>query len=504
MDVVDWQSGRVSVAEIAEIIGDIAGGELHLSPRREQALPPVLRDAFQRLIRSIRARRNASSLAESRDELTALLSTSCFKQTATERLVRADRCHALLLIDLVDLGRINDTSGYSAGDQLLALAAARISHVLDTIHLKAGGRGDPPLIGRLGGDEFVALVEVEEVQDAEGQAVALINALREPFYVSQRAILIGSNIGLAMVPDHALSYDPLLRHAKLALQDSGRKGPNRVTTFDQAMADEAQRRAALESALGEALIEEQFELYFQPIVRIGDANAQPIMEALIRWRHPEHGIIMPADFVPLAEACGLIGDIGRWVLATAMKTIVKWQEAGCPCTIAVNVAAEELAQPEFIGFVREWLVRTGADPRALEIEVTETAVTTASHVALDNLQQLSALGVRLAIDDFGTGHSNFARLSQLPFDRLKVDQSLAREASGNTAQREVVSCIVQLGRALGHEVVIEGIESEAEVSLFTAMGCHLLQGYHYSLPLPENAVLPWLANSRPHSDDGRA
>lgn len=485
-------SDQVMIDRIVNVIDDIAAGELSMSSEHQRLLPLPLSDAMTRLVGTVRARINAASSVTERDDLTSLLSMSTFQHIATERLARADRCHAVLLVDLNNFKHVNDTRGYAAGDQLLTLAAARTTSILDARHLKFGGRAAPPLVGRLGSDTFIVLIDIETIDDAERCARDVLSALREPFFVSSRGLLIGASIGISMSPDHGCHYDHLLRHADLAINQAKALGHNHIATFETRMVEQAHRRAALENALREALLEEQFELYFQPQVRVDHVTTPPTVEALIRWHHPEHGIILPGDFIPLAEESGLICDLGRWVLSNAIKAIARWDGAGLPCKVAVNICTQDLMNHDFVNFTREWLARTGARADALEIEVTESSIMMADETAFDHLTQLHAMGVSLAIDDFGTGYSNFARLAHLPFDRLKIDRSLTRDVLTKPTQREVITCIVQLGKALGHDVVIEGVETEAQATLFQAMGCNVLQGFHLSRPLPEAALLQWL------------
>ncbi len=497
------ESDRDAMVALARTLNGISAGELVLSDRQQQDIPPDLRHAVQRLVRSLKARIDAAAPMETRDELTATLSMSAFRKAVTERLSRASRPCALLLIDLDGLKRVNDTRGHPAGDQLLALAASRITSALDVAHLKHGGRHAGPLIGRLGGGEFAALIDVGTIAAAERCARDILHSLQEPFFISRQGLLIGANIGLALAPEHGRYYDHLLRHAELATHEAKSLGRNGLFVFEQRLAERAQQRANMEAMLRCALIESQFELHFQPQVRARQEHRRDV-EALIRWRHPEHGIIMPGDFITIAEESGLICEIGRWVLSTAVQTIARWQSAGLSCRVAVNVSMHELTRSDFVDHAREWLARTGAPPHLLEIEVTESAMMTPDRVLLDSLSQLHQLGIGLAIDDFGTGYSNFARLSRLPVNRLKIDRSLVEGVLEGVTQREVLSCIVQLGKTLGHEVVVEGVESEAQAALFKAMGCDLLQGFHLSRPLPEHELMAWLRGSDASPRDGVA
>jgi diguanylate cyclase len=253
----------------------------------------------------------------------------------------------------------------------------------------------------------------------------------------------------------------------------------------------ARTTTATETMLSEALNVDQFELYFQPQLGISRSET-PAVEALIRWNHPEHGIVMPQDFLPLAERAGLMSEVGRWVLTAAIGAIARLEQAGMRCRIAVNLSASDLVRQDLIEHVRGRLRQTGASAALLEIEVTESAMMISEALSCEQLRLLRDEGVSIAIDDFGTGYSNLSRLARMPIDRLKIDRSLTNGVLGNGSEREIVACIVRLGKVLGHEVTAEGVESHNQARALIEMGCDSLQGFHVSRPLRESELVAWL------------
>jgi diguanylate cyclase len=480
-----------ATACLTYVLDSMAAGEMELSERRQSELPATLRYSLERFIHSFKARIAAATQLESRDSLTGLLTPTAFRNLVSERLSHSPWPCALLMVGIEGWKRVIDADGHGVGDQLITLAASRIASALDAAQLRLG-EARSALACRLNADEFAIFVEDADSTEVERRARDILHALREPFFISRRAISTSASIGIAMAPEHGRYFDHLHRHADLALRTAKANGLRDICLFRHAFAERAREKANKEVMLREAIVNGEFELYFQPLVACrGDQDPQKV-EALIRWHHPEQGILTPDAFMPLAEECGLAGEIDQWVIASAMRTAARWQEAGHRYRIAINISSRELLERDIALHVREWLARTGAQTDLLEIEITESAMMMADTRLLEQLDQLRTLGLGLSIDDFGTGYSNLARLMQAPFDTLKIDRSLVKGTLEDPVRREVLSCVIRLGKAMRCEIVAEGIESEAEASAFAELGCDLLQGYHFSQPLPEAETLLWL------------
>lgn len=478
--------------DLIRVLDSLSAGALVLSDQQQQALSIGVQEALRRLVQSFRVRLEAASSSYTRDEMTGMLSPTTFRGLVTESLSQRARPAAMLSITLEGVQRVNDAYGHLAGDQLLTLAASRISSLLDTSHLRFSNAGEGPLVCRAGGSVFIAFIQVANEADALRTGYGIRDALSEPFFVAGHTVLTSTSIGVAVAPDHGRYYGHLLRHADLAMREARLDKRGVPIVFESGIADRAQNRASMETMLREALVKNQFELHFQPQFRTLAEAALPNVEALLRWRHPIKGLIPPASFLPLAEESGFMCEIGQWVLSTATQTAARWAALGRPCRIAVNVSAVELGQPDFSHFTQKCLSRSGLIASNLVLEITESSMINAEDITLDHLLDLQSLGVGISIDDFGIGYSNFARLGQLPFDQIKIDRSLVRRVLNDPTQREVVKCIVGMSKALGREVVVEGIESKAQVDLFCALGCDLLQGFHISVPLPDKEALKWL------------
>lgn len=461
-------------------------------------LPRALSSSLDELAASFEARLAALGIATERDALTGGLTRSAFRRTVSMRLEGkpdGDSAHALVVINLDGFKQVNDSAGYAVGDQLLALAMGRMAFAL-TAFVRAGPEAPGLVFGRLGGDEFGVLLENVRAADALRAARAILSAVREPFFLSGTALTVGASVGVALSPDHGGGYQTLLRNADLAMYDVKSAGGNGSRLFEASMGRRASSRAEMEAMLREALSEDQFELVFQPQIRVRPGSGPAAAEALLRWHHPRIGIVMPGEFIPVAEQTGLICEIGRWVLVAAIKAIARWQAAGIVCRVAVNLSVQDLLRPDLVGHIQEWFARTGARPDLLEIEVTESTLIQSEVLPCERLNVLRAMGITVAIDDFGTGYSNLSRLISLPIDRLKIDRSLSSNVADHQDERRVVACIVELGRVLGHEIVVEGIETAAQARIFSDMGCDLLQGFGLSRPLVEGDLLEWLECQR--------
>jgi diguanylate cyclase (GGDEF)-like protein/PAS domain S-box-containing protein len=431
------------------------------------------------------------------DPLTGLSNRVLLHDRVEHALSQRRRVHqplGLLLIDLDGFKPVNDTHGHAVGDALLKQVAERL--------LNGVRSGDT--VARLGGDEFAVLLEDrgEAGLRKGGLDVAqrLLASLSEPFLVGGREITIGASMGLTIA---ATGVDPedFVRQADFAMYASKDAGRGRITVFGPALAAKATRRSEIAKSLGTALAHGQLHLEYQPVVDL-PTGAVLGAEALARWNHPTWGSVSPAEFVPVAESTGLIAQLGHWALLTAAKEAARWEAAGQPQGVAVNVSVRQLSI-EFVSEVEQVLAETGLSPHRLTLEITESVLVDDERT-LTSLQSLKAIGVKLSLDDFGTGWSSLAYLRRLPVDALKLDSSFV--AGLGSAQADAVSrTVIQLAKDLGLEVVAEGVETAEQRDILLAMGCQSAQGWYYGAagpsealfqPLPVSVPLPRQAESR--------
>lgn len=394
--------------------------------------------------------------------------------------VRNKRHGAVLLIDLDDFKTINDTLGHDIGDHLLQEVATRLSACVR----------DGDSVARLGGDEFVVVVEglSENLRDAAAQAEAigekLVTALRHPYEIANSERHSTPSVGVALFCDHDSSVDDLMKQADLAMYQAKAAGRNRLRFFDPQMQAVVSARAALEVDLRRGLRCEEFLLHYQPQVNAGGSVTG--VEALLRWQHHERGLVAPAEFIALAEATDLILPLGRWVLETACRQLVRWtHEKGMGnLSMAVNVSARQFRHDSFVDMVTEVLRATGADPRLLKLELTESVLVDDVEDVARKMTALKSVGVSFSLDDFGTGYSSLSYLKRLPLDQLKIDRSFVRDVLDDANDAAIARAIVTLAASLGLTVIAEGVETEAQRSFLASAGCHAYQGYLFGRPGP--------------------
>jgi diguanylate cyclase (GGDEF)-like protein len=420
------------------------------------------------------------------DELTGLPNRSLVMDRAEGMLVRARRsgvAPAALFIDLDGFKDVNDTLGHAAGDELLQAVADRLRDAV---------RGSDT-IARLGGDEFVVLTEGSTGHGGPEQAAnRILAAMREPFLLPGREdtpLVLSASIGIA-TGDRATAGD-MLRDADVALYQAKAAGKDRATVFVSEMQVAVRDRAQLDVELRAALDGDQFFLVYQPIVDLHD-DAVLGVEALLRWQHPERGVVVPCDFVPHLESSGLIVDVGRWVLQTACRQAARWRTLGHDLEISVNVSARQVEHDGFVDDVARALVASGCEPQRLLLEVTEAAIMFDSGVGVQRLRRLKDLGVRVAIDDFGTGYSSLAHLHRFPVDVVKLDRSFVSAIGGSDEATAVIHTLIQLGDSLGVETLGEGIEDARQLDVLREEGCRTGQGFLFARPMPVAALEAWL------------
>ena len=402
----------------------------------------------------------------------------------------ADDVSALLFLDLDGFKRINDTLGHEAGDKLLVAVSERLRQCTEAF-------GPDVPVGRLGGDEFTILLPGAEEVDAVAMADRILVTLRDPVTLGKREVVVGSSIGLAMYPRDASNAAALLKCADVAMYDAKRRGPNNRQIYGRAMQVGLEQRMELEAELRLAVHNDLLTLDYQPQYTLVD-NAIAGCEALLRWRHPQLGLVSPADFIPVAEASDLIGEIGAWVLDEACRQWREWADAGMFLPrIAVNISQKQFASCDIDTLVATTLARHAVPPDVLELELTESCMMDVGTDVVSVLEKVRQTGVRVAMDDFGTGYSSLAALTRLPIDTLKIDRSFVTGIYRDSPNEKVVSAILSLARSLHLEIVAEGVEAEAEMDYLRENACDIVQGYLLSRPLSVPQVEALLAVDYP-------
>lgn len=462
----------------------------------EQALP--VRDEFGRVVRiegvtqdvteREQAQRRIRFLAY-HDSLTGLANRQMFREMLDHTLARSQRTGsrcALLYLDLDRLKRINDSYGHTLGDQILREVASRLLASIRSADLVAHDDSlHEEVVARLGGDEFtVLLTDLSRAEDAARVAARICAELGRPLQVTHVELVVTASIGIAIFPDNGADPETLLRHADMAMYAAKQRGRNTYEFFTEAMQQQAVERLSLEQDLARALESGQFSLHYQPQV---DASSGRIVsaEALLRWEHPERGMVSPVQFIPVAEETGLIVPLGEWVVLTACRQMAEWRQAGLPVVpVAVNLSAHNFRSDSLLTSIAHALESTGLPSSYLHVELTESAVMQEPAAAMKTLGALKAIGLKLSIDDFGTGYSSLSTLKQFPIDLLKIDRSFVRDLPEDGSSASIVEAILALANALGLGVVAEGVETTAQRDFLCSRRCGLMQGYLFSKPLP--------------------
>jgi diguanylate cyclase (GGDEF)-like protein/PAS domain S-box-containing protein len=411
------------------------------------------------------------------DALTDLPNRVLFNDRLTQAIALADRQGkqlAVMFVDLDHFKKINDSLGHDVGDKLLQSVAGRL--------MACVRRSDT--VSRLGGDEFVVLLaQVEQAEDAAYSARKILRALAAPHIIDNKSLDINASIGVSTYPSDGQDAEGLMNRADNAMYEAKEHGRNNYQFFRHEMHARLAERQSLEADLRYALGRNEFLLHYQPKLSLQTGEITGV-EALIRWLHPQRGIINPAQFVSIAEECGLIVPIGRWVLLEACKQAQAWRESGLGVVpVSVNVSAAEFGAKDFLSGVRAVLIATGVEPEHLELELTESVLMRDAEAAVVTLVKLKTMGVQLAIDDFGTGYSSFTYLRRFPSDALKLHQSFVQEITADPADAAIVSAMINLGRSLKQRVIAEGVETRAQLKFLQLHGCGEGQGYYFSPPV---------------------
>jgi diguanylate cyclase (GGDEF)-like protein len=377
-----------------------------------------------------------------------------------------------MMIDLDRFKAVNDTLGHPVGDRLLGRVSERLSHLMSTNEM----------VGRLGGDEFAVVVrDANDPARVEKFAHQIIETLSRPYEVDAHTLYIGASVGVAIGPRDGRTSEMLIRSADLALYRSKDAGGGVFHAYEPKLHVQAEERRVLEMELRRALERGQMSLNYQPVVDAGTGNRTGF-EALVRWTHPDFGAVPPMKFITLAEETRLIAPIGEWVLRTACQEAARWPET---IRVAVNVSPEQLHNPNFVSTVTSALAQSGLPPQRLELEVTESVFLREGTCAVQVLERVLDLGVRLSLDDFGTGYSSLGYLSRTRFSTIKIDRSFVQGASKGVREAiAIIRAVVALADSLGMATTAEGVETEAEHLMVQELGCNRVQGYYFGRPLP--------------------
>ena len=418
------------------------------------------------------------------DRLTGLSNRALFMDRLEQKFAHLERkpdsLFAVLFLDFDRFKNINDSLGHLAGDQLLKAISGRLQECLRP--------GDT--VSRFGGDEFAILLEnVTELSDATIVAERVQRAMSSPFQLGSQQVFSSASIGIALGHSEYERAEDLLRDADMAMYRAKARGKARHEVFDAEMHTRAVALLQLETDLRWAIERDEFRLYYQPIVNLAD-GAVIGFEALIRWQHPQRGLVSPAEFIPIAEETGWIVPIGRWVLEEACAQLARWQaETKAPLSMSVNLSGKQFSQPDLIELVETIIRESGIAPNSLKLEITESAIMEDAQIVTTRLLQLRKLGVQLGLDDFGTGYSSLSYLHRFPLDTLKIDRSFVARLLEDGENREIVRTIVTLGKNLGMNVVAEGVEEAQQLSDLRDLDCQHGQGYLFARPLPADEAI---------------
>lgn len=444
------------------------------------------RRAAEKARGSLRENRAQLMEAAHTDYLTGLPNRVSFMEQLGKRMEQLPQGELMALadLDLDNFKDINDAYGHLYGDVAMEAVAERLRSCLQP--------GD--LIGRVGGDEFILLFrKVEDRRDCERRMDELMEAFCRPYPVLQRELRISASAGAVIIPlDGCYTLQSAMRNLDAALLSAKESGKGICRFFDSSMEERMLKRMELQADLQRAIEENQFELYYQPQVCLETGRVTGF-EALIRWNHPQKGLVLPSEFIPLAEECGLIVAIGKLVLRAACRQLKEWEQEGYhDILLAVNLSAKQFRDPQFLDSVCELIRESGIDPKNLELEITETIALDDVTYSIGMLERLKRLGISFSLDDFGTGYSSLNYLKRLPVNNLKIDKSFLDSVMESKSDQRIVETIIQLAQALELSVIAEGVEQEEQETFLKKVKCNKAQGYLYSRPVPGSAALTLL------------
>ncbi len=461
------------------------------------------------ILRDLRRQEARTEFLAYYDNLTGLPNRTLYHDRLNQAVIEAQRHGDLAAVLLLDLDRfklVNESWGHQQGDAFLKEVADRLQHCIrlsDSIArrgLAAPGPDQGDLSGnqqvsiaRLGGDEFTLLLtRISGTPDAAKVAHRISTELAKPFQINGQEVFVTASIGIAIYPLDGDNADQLLKNADTAMYHAKARAGNNFQFYSQSMNAAASERLSLENQLRKGLDRNEFFLHYQPVVALSSGRILGV-EALVRWQHPEMGLVPPAQFIPIAEETGLIVPLGEWVLRTACAQARVWHNQGfASLRVAVNLSARQFQRQNLSNIVTRTLLATGLNPRCLELELTESLMMADGAAAVATLKELQNLGVTLAMDDFGTGYSSLSYLRQLPLDRLKIDRAFVKDCTTNQNDATIASAIVAMAHSLKLHVLAEGIETEPQLDLLRTLGCEEGQGYLFSRPVPAERLLDLL------------
>jgi diguanylate cyclase (GGDEF)-like protein len=483
--VRDWLAGFSKGASRIQELPDGRTFSIVRRPMPGGGLVSTTEDITQR-------RRSEAKIAHMarHDALTELPNRVLLKERLELAVARArlGEFTAVHLLDLDHFKNVNDTLGHPVGDNLLRAVTDRLRRLI----------GETDTIARMGGDEFaIVQVGLKQPADAAGLAQKVIEVVREPHEIDGHQVVAGTSVGIAIGPTDGVGPDQLIRNADLALYRAKGDGRGIFRFFEAEMDAHMKARRRMEHDLRKALVAGEFELYYQPLVNL-ERNEVSGCEALIRWRHPEKGMISPADFIPLAEENGFIVPLGEWAIREASRTATIWPEH---IKIAVNLSPVQFKSPGLVQAVLGALATSGLQPRRLELEITERVLLDDNAATLATLHHLRALGVRVVMDDFGTGYSSLSYLQSFPFDKIKIDRSFIKEVADRKSAVDIVRAMAALASGLGMATTAEGVETKEQLDAVKAEGCTEMQGFLFSRPLPAQEVEHLLWSELPGRKD---
>ena len=431
------------------------------------------------------------------DALTGLPNRRMFKEFLERAVANVRRNNsglALLFLDLDNFKKVNDTMGHQAGDELLQILAGRLTRCLredDMVSLQnSDGTCDSAqdTISRVGGDEFLILLPC--IDDPNGPAIVaqrMLEMLSLPFIINNQEFVISGSIGISLYPTDGETADILIKNADIAMYHAKEAGRNNYQYFNEDMNVAAFKRMTMENSLRRAIDNQEFQLYYQPKISINSGNVIGL-EALIRWQHPELGIIEPNKFIPIAEDSGLIVQIGEWVIDEATRQLSRWQQDGVDLCLSINISTVQLNKQNLAEVIDKYIRQNNCRSDYLEVELTETSIMDAHEPAINMLNKIKSLGVKITMDDFGVGYSSFRYLRNLPIDVLKIDRSFVRHITTNKDDATIVSAIIVMAHTLNLQVVAEGVETHEQLQFLRSNRCDFAQGYLFSQPLPANQL----------------
>ena len=425
------------------------------------------------------------------DELTGLPNRHLFVDRVEQALYDAQRGNKLVVIMLAGVDRfreINDVLGERAGNRILCDITERLRPCVRT----------SDTLARLGGDQFAFVLQIAAIDDSVLLTEKVLHAFKQPFSLDdQKDVVITCSVGVSIYPADGTKPDELIKNATAALHHAKQGGRDRCQFFSSEMNVRARHRLDVESSIRRALVNREFLVYYQPKIDVNNRRVAG-MEALVRWRDPERGLISPGEFIPVAEESGLIEQIGQWVLEETCAQNYRWQAEGLsPVCASVNVSARQFRNKNFVSSVEDILARTGLEPRWLELEITESMLMGDMASIVARMENLRRIGVSLSIDDFGTGYSSLSYLSSFPVTTLKIDRAFIADVQSNSQTAEIARAIIGLSRGLNLEIVAEGAEEIEQVEFLRQHGCDLVQGFYYSKPLPAEEFAAMLRDGLP-------